>query len=357
MLVVAGLSLKNLNPRVWEKGSPYHLTDLKAVMVSYADFVAMPARMKEAKRIGLHKSLKIPKKVKIYLDNGAFAFHRRGGMADQQEYEDFVEHAKPDWRPVSHDAIPIPTMSPEQQRACFDCTMAVNKAFEHDGYVPVIHVSGLLKEYVIALQQNEKLMAKTKLALGGIVPNLLRSPKAMAYSEVMENLCHVRDTFKEKHLHVFGIGGTATLHLAGLLGIDSVDSSGWRNRAARGIVQMPGSGDRMVADLGTWRGRKPTAEEWKVLARCKCPACQRHGIKGLKAGGTTGFSNRATHNLWVLLDEARWIDKHLRAGTYEANYRRRLDNTIYMPLIGELVKRLRGTERSKAIIPTGIPAE
>jgi len=341
MLIVAGLSLKNLHPRVWDSGSPYYLPNLKAVMVSYADFYAMPARMKEAKRLGLHKYLQVPKTVKIYLDNGAFAFHRRGGMADQKEYEDFVEKARPDWRPVSHDAIPIPTMSAQEQRACFDCTMAVNKAFEHDGYVPVIHISNLLNEYVTALQENERLAGKTKLALGGIVPNLLRSPKAMAYSDVMDSLCHVRTTFKNKKIHVFGIGGTATLHLAGLLGIDSVDSSGWRNRAARGIVQMPGSGDRMIADLGTWRGRKPSKDEWAKLKRCKCPACKAHGVKGLKASGTAGFSNRATHNLWVLLDEARWIDKHQRAGTYEGNYRRRLDNTVYMPLIKEMIKRTR----------------
>ena len=35
------------------------------------------------------------------------------------------------------------------------------------------------------------------------------------------------------------------------MGADSVDSSGWRNRAPRGIMQLPGSGDRMVAELGS----------------------------------------------------------------------------------------------------------
>ena len=72
--------------------------------------------------------------------------------------------------------------------------------------------------------------------LGGIVPNLLRSPKAVPYQEILDSLRHVRQTFANKEIHVFGMGGTATLHLAILLGMDSVDSSGWRNRAARGIV-------------------------------------------------------------------------------------------------------------------------
>ena len=57
--------------------------------------------------------------------------------------------------------------------------------------------------------------------------------------------------------------------------MDSADSSGWRNRAARGIVQLPGSGDRIVADLGKWRGREPDTDEWKTLKDCQCPACQQ----------------------------------------------------------------------------------
>ena len=37
----------------------------------------------------------------------------------------------------------------------------------------------------------------------------------------------LRQAFADKDIHVFGVGGTATLHLAGLLGMNSVDSSGW----------------------------------------------------------------------------------------------------------------------------------
>jgi len=43
MQIVAGLSLKGIKPRVWDANSPYHLSELQAVMVSYADFVRMPA--------------------------------------------------------------------------------------------------------------------------------------------------------------------------------------------------------------------------------------------------------------------------------------------------------------------------
>lgn len=338
MQVVAGLSLKNLQPRVWDATSPYFLPSLNAVMVSYADFHQMPARMKKAMKEGLHSYLGVSPGTEVYLDNGAFYFLRNSGQAKRRPYYRFIKAAEPDWYPIPFDAIPTPAMSSREQRTCFDVTMRINVNYQHDGYVPVIHVCQLLKEYTARLLGHPRLSAKPRLALGGIVPNLLRAPKALPFDKVLSSLREVRRLFAGKEVHVFGIGGTATLHVAALLGIDSVDSSGWRNRAARGIVQLPGCGDRMVADLGKWRGRALSAEEWRRLRRCRCPACQRCGAKGLRRSGLNGFSHRACHNLWVLLEEVRWIEKHLSAGTYARNYRRRLDNTTYLPLIRALVE-------------------
>src|SRR5947209_19487998 len=74
VLIVAGLSLKNLQPRVWDPSSPFHIPDLRAVMVSYADFHKMQARRTQAMKVGLRAYLGVPKGVEIYLDNGAFYF-------------------------------------------------------------------------------------------------------------------------------------------------------------------------------------------------------------------------------------------------------------------------------------------
>jgi 7-cyano-7-deazaguanine tRNA-ribosyltransferase len=337
MLIVAGLSLKNLQPSVWKPESPFYVPSLQAVMISYGEFHQLPKQMRKAKEIGLRQYLDVPEEIKIFLDNGAFYFLRSGDKAEPRQYENFVEEAKPDWYPIAFDAIPTPQMSNAKQQVCFDVTMAANRFYRHDGYVPVIHISRKLNEYIAAVKRSPKLMAKDRLALGGIVPNLLRASKALSYETVLKNLLHVRSSFGDKKLHVFGIGGTATLHLAALLQIDSADSSGWRNRAARGIVQLPGCGDRMVANLGSWRGRLPSGDEWTTLKRCRCPACAQHGLEGLKSSGLSGFCNRATHNLWVLLDEARWLEKHLTAGTYKNNYKRRLTNSTYLSLIQNLL--------------------
>jgi 7-cyano-7-deazaguanine tRNA-ribosyltransferase len=337
MQVVAGLSVKNLHPRVWDPSSRYYIPSLSAVMVSYADFHQMPARMRKAKKLGLHAYLGVGEDVQVFLDNGAFYFLRNAGQAESRKYRDFRRAAEPDWYPIPFDAIPTPCMSARAQRRCFDVTMDINVRYQRNGYVPVIHISGLLKEYIARIRAHANLSKKERIALGGIVPNLLRAPKALPFEEIIASVRDVRRLFAKKEMHVFGIGGTATLHVAALLGVDSVDSSGWRNRAARGIIQMPGSGDRMIADLGKWRGRRPSEEELVRLAKCRCPACQREGIEGLKREGIEGFCCRATHNLWILLEEARWIDKHLRNGSYKQNYRRRLDNSTYLPLIKKLL--------------------
>ena len=340
MLIVAGLSLKNLEPRVWDPASPCHLPALRAVMVSYADFHRHPARRRGAVERGLRAYLDVPASVRLYLDNGAFAIFRRGGETSADDYRAFVEQAKPDWYPIPRDVIPGPQMSLEEQRGCLRETMAISARYSDDGYAPVIHVSRVLGEYIATVRSDEQLRAKPRLAIGGIVPHLLRAPKARPYGDILADLIAARRAFADKDLHLFGVGGTATLHLAALLGMDSVDSSGWRNRAARGIVQFPGGGDRMVADLGSWRGREPSPAEWQRLRGCPCPACRRDGTAGLQARGLSGFRSRATHNLWTLLDEARLIDEHLRAGTYRDWYRDHLDNTIYRPLIDQLLAQL-----------------
>lgn len=345
MQIVAGLSLKGIKPRVWDFESPYYLPELQAVMVSYADFVKMPAKRRKAMEYGLHAYLGVPDSVSIYLDNGAFYFIRNDGEVDREQYAAFVRQARPDWYPIPQDYIPTPKMSDEEQLGCLYRTMDANRAFHEDGFVPVIHISRHLDDYLEQLQADEQLVTKPAVALGGIVPNLLRAPKAMAYEDVLGSVQKTRTRLEDKRLHVFGIGGTATLHLAALLGIDSVDSAGWRNRAARGIVQLPGRGERIVAELGNWRGRRPDEEELNILARCQCPACQRYGLDGLGANRLHGFCNRSTHNLWTLLDEARQIEEHLADGTYQAWYDQHVSNSTYRPLIDRLLESRKGHHR------------
>jgi 7-cyano-7-deazaguanine tRNA-ribosyltransferase len=339
LLIVAGLTLRCIEPRVWDESSPYYLPDLRAVMVSYAEVHQFQKTRGRMMREGIHAVLGVPARIKIFLDNGAFGLSRKGLEISAEDYEEFVAAAKPDWRAVPQDFIPAPSMSLYEQEKCLRRTMAVNTAFQHDGFVPVIHISRVINKYISELKANDKLIAKPRLAIGGIVPNLLRAPKALSHDKILQNLIKLRREFADKEIHVFGIGGISTLHVAALLGIDSVDSSGWRNRAARGIILLPGKSERVITQLGSWRGRAVSEEEKKVLVNCQCPACQKFGLEGLTARASVGFRNRATHNLWTLLEEAKWISEKLKTKEYKNFYRERLENSTYRQLVDYLVLR------------------
>lgn len=340
MLIVAGLNLAHLEPRVWDKSSEYYLPDLQAVMISYAQIHKKPQLRIRMMSEGIRAVFNIPDETKVYLDNGSFNLSRTGLDAPIKAYEEFVEKTKPDWKPIPQDFIPSPKMSLAKQQDCLDKTMAVNVAFEHDGFVPVIHISKVFNKYIVELKKNEKLTQKKSLALGGIVPNLLRTPKALSHKTLLKGLKNLRKEFSDKDIHIFGVGGISTLHLAASLEIDSVDSSGWRNRAARGIIQLPGKSERSVADLGSWKGRRLNEDETGLLEACKCPACIKYGTEGLTFPKSQGFYNRATHNLWVLLQENKWIEQKLSEGTYWTSYQERIEKSVYRGLIDSLAENV-----------------
>ncbi len=339
MEIVAGLNLGSIKPLVWNPDSPYYLEKLRAVMVSYVYFHQSPTRRCRAMEMGLHTSLGVPEHMEIYLDNGAFKFSQNGVEVPRLEYEEFVEQAKPNWYAVPQDYIPMPDMNDKDQLKCLQQTMAVNQKYSHDEYVPVLHISRHLDKYLCQFEANAQLREKPIFAIGGIVPNLLRAPKSMSSEDLLDKIHQIRNVFADQNLHLFGVGGTATLHIASLLGMDSVDSAGWRVRAARGLVQLPGIADRSVASLGNWKVPVPNPQELKKLENCQCPACQEYGLEGLKKNRTFGFCNRATHNLWTLLEENRMIQEHLKDGTYVDWYKEHLHNSTYRPLIDLLVEK------------------
>ena len=177
------------------------------------------------------------------------------------------------------------------------------------------------------------------MALGVLVPQMLQTKGTGPKTKAVDSILTVRRQFAGK-IHAFGIGGTATLHLAAILGLDSVDSSGWRNRAARGIIQLPGRGDRLLTQLGNWRGRSLDKKECVLLNECKCPGCQEAGIEGLSASGTIGFARRATHNLYVLLEELNEIDNRLMNGSYHTWYSTYVFNGTFLRLIDYALRKI-----------------
>jgi 7-cyano-7-deazaguanine tRNA-ribosyltransferase len=329
MDVVAGLTLKNLKPAVWNAESPEYLANLRAVMLSFDEFRGRPAVVRAVVARGIHAAvLKSADGVRVFLDNGAFACLRRGGTPDIARFKQFVRSTAPHWYPVPADYIPLPTQSVKAQRELFRKTVGVMRKYAGDGYCPVVHAGPWLSGYTDAVRECG---IRSHLAVGGLVPHLLNSEGAQR-KETIRMLAGVRREFPGR-IHAFGLGGIVTLHLGAALGFDSADSSGWRQRAARGLVVLRGRGERQAVKLGSWKGRELTDEEWAELARCRCPACRRGGNDALRANGIAGFVARATHNLAVTLDEADLINRHLAAGDFPTWSRRRVGTNAMANLV------------------------
>jgi len=329
-------------PKFWDKSSEWYLPEAKAIMVSFADFYKSKAKRKSAMEKGLREYLGVQPDTLVYLDNGAFAFWRKGLERPIDDYVEFVKQAKPDWYPVPTDFIPHPQLSPSAQRVLFEKTMRMNLEYASGGYVPVIHAGDWLEEYLEDLEKNQVPLSKG-VGLGGLVPRLLTTKGSTSREGVVDAIRRTREYIRTE-LHVFGIGGLTTLHLAASLGVDSIDSSGWRNRAARGLILLPGRGERSVVPLGNWGGVEVSEGEIRMLEACACPACQRYGVVGLRAcnargnkedrgNGTSGFNRRAIHNLWTLLREAEEVDSKLRSGAYKSWYRQHVAGSILLRLI------------------------
>lgn len=326
MEVVAGLSLKNLRPRVWDRRSPEFVPRLRAVMLSFDEFRRRPATHRLALAGGFAAVLGEGEGqgVRVFLDNGAFSCLLRGTEPAIEEFRAFVRATSPAWYPVPADFIPRPTDSQRRQRTLFDRTIAVLEAHAEDGFCPVVHAGPWLDRYMEALH---RLGRTRQLAIGGLVPHLLNS----AGAQRREMICKLRRVKKDfpGSIHAFGVGGIVTLHLAAALGVDSADSSGWRQRAARGLVVLRGRGERQAVKLGSWKGRAPDEVERGELARCRCPSCRRLGPEGMTAVGVEGFAHRGVHNLWTLLEESALINRHLARGDFPSWSTRRVrDNRM-----------------------------
>lgn len=194
--------------------------------------------------------------------------------------------------------------------------------------VPVVHGYNLTDLELSCRQIKKRFGAPPIIALGSLVPLIkgmfVRNrfwpslpERARAVSEglgnypnlyyVVEAIRLVRDCFQKSALHVFGVGSTTTLHVMLYLGVDSVDSSGWRLKAAHGAIQLPGCGDTFLRPRKhtTRSRRKISIAELSLLSRCKCPVCEPENgdLQSITRILRNSFNAKATHNAWVFIQE------------------------------------------------------
>jgi queuine/archaeosine tRNA-ribosyltransferase len=146
----------------------------------------------------------------------------------------------------------------------------------------------------------------------------------------------IRAEFPNTFLHVFGVGGTTTMHLMFALGVDSLDSIGWRLKAGYGAIQLPGFGDRFTGDKPRKRRTllKDDTKAKEILLQCQCPVCREYrSLEDRLSALDNSFDNRALHNAWVFVQETNTLRTQIETDTVESFVRQHLQNSPLKTLL------------------------
>ena len=133
------------------------------------------------------------------------------------------------------------------------------------------------------------------------------------------------------------MGSILTMHLAFLLGADSVDSQGWVRCAGHCKIQIPGLGQRFVIK----NNKRFKSPQWSPCVNwstyhCDCPICRKENYKELLESSKI---NRAIHNAYVLCSEVRLIRKFIQKDEYLEFAQSRLQKTSLLPLLNYIKKK------------------
>ncbi len=281
----------------------------------------------------------------VFMDSGGYLIQKKQDF--EIEVEDVLEvyrKSDPDLF-VSLDHPFSPEKSYQENQKNWKNTMK-NYEEMHEIFpniVPVVHgyTKKQLKNACDILESYECPV----IGIGSLVP-LMRSTngtkhigKNSGFSDekwykskhfVVDSINYVRKRFPERMLHVFGIGSASTMHLMFALGVDSIDSMGWRLKAAYGAVQLPFTADRFLSDLDGKRGNRPifSNEQKRRFNDCNCGIHQEYDYDYIDVT----FEPKAIHNAYIFLQENIKAIEAITNENYKSFVNKRLERTIYKKL-------------------------
>lgn len=204
--------------------------------------------------------------------------------------------------------------------------------------MPVVHgYSDSMIEYCV--EQIEEVLGNIPIiGIGSLVPLVKRiegTRKLGGRWKFIDNLIFLRKRLPKSMIHAFGIGGTMS-YLAFYCGVDSLDSNGWIQKSAFGVIQLPGISDRFIVKKSHNRpylqkrreysrnGKKRIIYEKKLFMECKCPVCIKYHeykdeknawkekIKLFDDSGQDGRKIRAIHNVSLFNNELKLIRESIK---------------------------------------------
>ena len=317
-----------MTARCFDKADPLYIDGIDGMMFSYAVAMESVKIMQRLWKRGFRSGYDLPDEYSIFLDNGSFSFSQQDYTVNPLSYRKFVEQTQPDWYPQCQDYIPGLDMPLPMQQKCMRKTMANNEAWSGRDYAMVLHAGPCFDEYIKRFKASKTLMNSKYVALGALASRRLRVTRLTpgddlsGDKETFEYIKETRETFVDSHLHLFGVGGArATIHLAALLGADSIDSVGWflaGGKFGRALSPVPSKSDVYICSTNSEARPAPTREDIADLEACECPTCQEYGLVGLEDPSVgLGVQCRSAHNLYYLVKEKQLVESHLKAGTYK----------------------------------------
>jgi len=344
-------TILNGKPEPWIYFKEKHPnTNIRGLMINAYEIISSQRHKESIFSEGIHQFLNFDGI--IFMDSGGFLIQKNQNFSiNVDDVIEVYRKSSPDMI-VSLDYPLSPTSSEEENIKNWKKTLENYEIMrkEFPNIVPVIH--GYSKKQIKLACDAISAYEPSFLGIGSLVP-LMRSVKGTKdiinlngfskekdYSSkkyVVDVIKYVRNKFPDSFLHVFGIGSASTMHLMFALGVDSIDSMGWRLKAAYGAVQIPYTADRFLSSLGGKRKNRPifNDEEKRIFNNCKCGIHEDYDYEHIDAK----FEPKAIHNAYVFLQENLKAINEIKNDEYYSFVEQRLKNTVYFNLFKYSLKR------------------
>jgi len=347
-----------LGHRVGGTPKPWQAFHLPGVLMNALDIFTTGQASQKARKAGINGYLGLDPSCPTLLDSGGYLYLKRNDLeADPYDILNLYEDLAPTIGAIlDYPLDPLAAIEVNQRR-WHQTLLNTRLMFERNSYLtlmPIIHAHSVAQAQKACIELREIIGEPIIVGIGSLVP-LMRthhdgrllaeqtpqSNKATTKHKSSRHLAvevikTIRGEFPHAFLHVFGVGGTTTMHLMFALGADSLDSIGWRLKAGYGAIQLPGLGDRFTG-YNPRRNRTLLIEDSvakEALLECQCPVCQEHKtFKRRLIALDRSFNNRALHNAWVFVQEVNAFRECVKAGSVEKFVSQRLQHSPLKSLL------------------------
>jgi 7-cyano-7-deazaguanine tRNA-ribosyltransferase len=301
--------------RVWK-----YLPECPGIMLSAHQIISKQRFRDAASTRGIREELQY--NGPIFFDSGGFIFQKKGSLGvSPREILSIYEQLRPDVGAVLDLPLnPLASRSANQSRwrvTLSNTRHMIGHAVRTE-IAPVLHCYDVKSLKHCYRSLDAIVQDPAVLCLGSLVPLLRGSYVGSVYARrgceqatvrrwrfITQVVSAVRRLYPHSVLHVFGVGSVSTMLLLLLLGVDSIDSVGWRLKAAFGEIQLPGLSNR---SLNTSRSESRTRralshEDRELIARCCCPVCKTVAESRRESMLCGSYTNRAIHNAFVTVAE------------------------------------------------------